>query len=162
MVDSEIMKKLSLKRTQYYQYKKKLFTQSAKAFETSKMSDLAFHKELLHDRLTKLYRQADMALQIDPETNQLLFLDSKDYANVLLASQNIAINLFKLESEGLRILEQYFDVNRKLTDGSIKRIGERPIQLLPSSSERAEGGGASSVEASIDNSNEKFNEQEIY
>jgi hypothetical protein len=101
-LDREIMEELRIKRSQYYEYKSKLFEQSSELFDrlTDQNRDsLIYHKELLSERLTRLYRQAELDL-----TGNTLLEGGNNRASIYLAAQNIAINIFKLESEGLRIL----------------------------------------------------------
>jgi hypothetical protein len=70
---------------------------------------------LLHERLTTLYKHAEakftpkesrnpdeQSSTNGPHNNNNI--ESKDVAPLLMAMQNIAVNLFKLESEGLRML----------------------------------------------------------
>jgi hypothetical protein len=101
-LDREIMEQLQIKRSQYYEYKSRLFQQSTELFD--RLSDqngdsLIYHKELLAERLTRLYNQAASDL-----TQNTQLEGSNNRAAIYLAAQNIAINIFKLESEGLRIL----------------------------------------------------------
>ena len=101
-LDREIMEELHVKRSQYYEYKSKLFQQSGELFDrlTDQNRDsLIYHKELLSERLTRLYRQAELDL-----TQNALIEGGNNRASIYLAAQNIAINIFKLESEGLRVL----------------------------------------------------------
>jgi hypothetical protein len=100
--DREIMEQLQIKRSQYYEYKSKLFQQSAELFDrfTDQNSDsIIYHKELLSERLTRLYKQAELDL-----TQNTLPEGGNNRASIYLAAQNIAINIFKLENEGLRVL----------------------------------------------------------
>jgi hypothetical protein len=100
--DREIMDQLQIKRSQYYVYKSKLFQQSAELFDRlndKNRDSLIFHKELLSERLTRLYKQAELDL-----TQNTPIEGGNNRASIYLAAQNIAINIFKLESEGLRIL----------------------------------------------------------
>ena len=102
-LDREIMEELRIKRSQYYEYKSKLFQQSAELFDrlTDQNRDsLIYHKELLSERLIRLYKQAES----DLTQNTLIEGGSNNRASIYLAAQNIAINIFKLENEGLRIL----------------------------------------------------------
>ena len=102
-LDREIMEELHVKRSQYYEYKSKLFQQSGELFDrlTDQNRDsLIYHKELLSERLTRLYRQAEL----DLTQNALIEGGGNNRASIYLAAQNIAINIFKLESEGLRVL----------------------------------------------------------
>jgi hypothetical protein len=101
-LDREIMEQLQIKRSQYYEYKSRLFQQSGELFE--RLNDqneysLIYHKELLSERLTRLYKQAELDLTQNSHAE-----GGVNRASIFLAAQNIAINIFKLESEGLRIL----------------------------------------------------------
>ena len=101
-LDREIMEELQIKRSQYYEYKSKLFQQSAELFDQfndENRNSLIYQKELLSERLTRLYKQAELDLaQTTPAEG------GNNRASIYLAAQNIAINILKLESEGLRIL----------------------------------------------------------
>jgi hypothetical protein len=100
--DREIMELLQIKRSQYYEYKSKLFQQSAELFDrlnAQNRDSLIYHKELLSERLTRLYNQAELDL-----TQNTVIEGGSNRASIYLAAQNIAINILKLESEGLRIL----------------------------------------------------------
>jgi hypothetical protein len=64
-LDREIMEQLQIKRSQYYEYKSRLFQQSAELFERlndQNTRSLIYHKELLSERLTRLYNQAELDL----------------------------------------------------------------------------------------------------
>jgi hypothetical protein len=64
-LDRKIMEELRIKRSQYYEYKSKLFQQSGELFDrlTDQNRDsLIYHKELLSERLTRLYRRAELDL----------------------------------------------------------------------------------------------------
>ena len=103
MLDREIMKELQIKHSQYYEYKSKLFQQSSELFERltkENKNSLIYQKELLSERLTRLYKQAELDLTRNPLTEG----GGNHRASIYLAAQNIAINIFKLESEGLRVL----------------------------------------------------------
>ncbi len=65
----------------------------------SSRDSLIFHKELLSERLTRLFSQAELDLIQNTSLE-----GGNNRASIYLAAQNIAINIFKLESEGLRIL----------------------------------------------------------
>jgi hypothetical protein len=100
--DREIMEQLQIKRSQYYEYKSKLFKQSGELFERlneRQKDSLIYHKELLSERLTRLFNQAELDL-----TQNASPQSGNNRASIYLAAQNIAINIFKLESEGLCVL----------------------------------------------------------
>jgi hypothetical protein len=99
--DREIMEQLQIKRSQYYEYKSKLFQQSAELFNRfndENRDSLIYQKELLSERLTRLFNQAELDL------TQNSYREVNNRASIYLAAQNIAINIFKLESEGLYVL----------------------------------------------------------
>jgi hypothetical protein len=101
-LDREIMEELQIKRSQYYEYKSKLFQQSAELFDRfnyENRDSLIYQKELLSERLTRLYKRAELDL-----TQSTPAEGGNNRASIYLAAQNIAINILKLESEGLRIL----------------------------------------------------------
>jgi len=163
MVDAEIMKQLKISRSQYYHYRRKLFAQSAEQFKSERIADLGWHKHLLHDRLTKLYRNAELKLQLKKSNSEDPYIESRDYAATVLAAQNLAINIFKLESEGLRILNNFADATnsgnrylqgleqpelRVLSDGTTT-VGDR---------ER----GSESLQSSVTNEDSEPSESEIY
>ena len=96
------MEELRIKRSQYYEYKSKLFQQSAELFDRfndENRDSLIYQKELLSERLIRLYKQAESDL-----TQNTSIEGGNNRASIYFAAQNIAINIFKLESEGLRIL----------------------------------------------------------
>lgn len=100
--DREIMERLQIKRSQYYEYKSRLYQQSGDLFDRFNIqhrNSLIYHKELLFERLTRLYTQAESDL-----THNAYPEGGNNRASIYLAAQNIAINILKLETEGLRIL----------------------------------------------------------
>ena len=89
--DREIMDQLQIKRSQYYEYKSKLFQQSAELFDRfndENRDSLIFHKELLSERLTRLYNRAELEL-----TQNASPQGGSYRASIYLAAQNIAIIL---------------------------------------------------------------------
>ena len=162
MIDREIMAKLKLKKTQYYIYRAKLYRESGHLFERTSEDELIFHKDLLHERLTRLFRRAELDL-----TNYKPIEDgipNKDRAATYLAAQNIAINIFKLNHEGLRVLNSDgLNANRYL-----RRVGGTPqpagqVHVLPGYTEKGTGTPEDiRKEASISNTNKIPNESEVY
>lgn len=131
-LDREIMEQLQIKRSQYYEYKFRLFQQSGELFEqlnNQNKCSLIYHKELLSERLTRLYKQAELDLmQNKPAEGGI------NRASIYFAAQNIAINIFKLESEGLRILAN--GQGRQLR--SLQAYNEKRDILSAAIQERAE------------------------
>ena len=150
-LDREIMEELRIKRSQYYEYKSRLFQQSGELFDRfndQNRDSLIYHKEILSERLTRLYKQAELDL-----TQNTIIEGGNNRASIYLAAQNIAINIFKLESEGLRILAN----------------GQgRQMRGLPSYAEKR-GTDSKSVQKAIEtekvansSQNTEYDESEIY
>lgn len=168
MLDMEIMKQLNLKRAMYYIYKQKLFRQYADLFEKERVEDLGYHKELLHDRLTKLYRQTEVKLSLKKPNSEEPFIDSKDYAATVAVAQNLAINIFKLESEGLRILNEFGSRNQS-GNGYLRSINQPELRLFssdsiegPTDGEATQGGGEKRITSFITDEKPESDESEIY
>ena len=90
-LDCEIMEELRIKRSQYCEYKSRLFQQSAELSDrlTDQNRDLLiYHKEMLSERLTRLYKQAELDL-----TQYTLIEGGNNRASIYLAAQNLAINI---------------------------------------------------------------------
>jgi hypothetical protein len=93
--DKEIMQELGLKRANFYKYKAKIYKRSAAIQSEKSEESLAFYQQILNDRLTRIYRVLSEKLE-DKKTR------GRDAARCALAAQEVAINILRLESEGLR------------------------------------------------------------
>ena len=96
------MEELQIKRSNITNLQVQLFQKSAElvdSFNDQHRESLIYHKELLSERLIRLYKQAESDLTQNTHTE-----GGNSRASIYLAAQNIAINIFKLENEGLRIL----------------------------------------------------------
>ncbi|MGC2308622.1 MAG: hypothetical protein WA461_09470 [Nitrososphaeraceae archaeon] len=125
--DREIMEQLHIKKSQYYEYKIKLFEQSAELFNRlndKNRDSLIYHKELLSERLIRLYNQVELDL-----TRNIYTESGNNRASIYLAAQNIAINVFKLESEGLRILANGHGRQLRGLQADNERRGTGPAAL---------------------------------
>jgi hypothetical protein len=162
MIDREIWKKLGLSRARYFVYRAKLYRLSGKLFEKTTNDELIYHKELLQERLTRIFRQMELDLtQTSVADNGY---NNKDRAATALAAQNIAINIFKLEHEGLRVLSQSgFQQNRYLRRASSEAESGRKVRILPGYTE--EGGRTRTLirqEGITSDTNPKPDESEVY
>jgi hypothetical protein len=131
--DREVMERLNLKRTQYFVYRARLYRESAQQFNASRPEDLVYQKDLLKERLVRLFRQAEQDITKSANASDTGLIISGGRAALYLAAQNIAINLFKLEHEGLRILNNAGERNG---NGYLRR-DDRPsetegkVRILP-------------------------------
>lgn len=161
MVDREIMEKLHIKKNAFYQYRKRLFRESGDLFRQTDPDELLYHKELLQERLTRMYRQ----IEIDLHNNTL---SNKDRAGLYLAAQSYAMNIFRLNYEGIAALngvqrrEPALSVNASIGSQGDPRSGASVIRLL-----QTEGGeGArqedSSIPPPINDEKQEPDESEIY
>jgi hypothetical protein len=100
--DCEIMDKMGIPRSTFYYYKKKANEESSQEFMKKELEDLAFDVDVIRDRLTRMFKITQDRLT-DSNTR------AKDIPGLLEAGKDLALWLFKLESEGLVALE-----NRRL------------------------------------------------
>jgi hypothetical protein len=107
------MEELSIKERTFYYYKEKLYQQSAEIQAKKTEQILAFETQILKDRLTRMYRQLE---QRASSANT----KARDVAEITTVACNIAINILKLESEGLRAL---YGIN-KLTNKAAQQISQ--------------------------------------
>ncbi len=146
--DREIIDQLQIKRSQYYEYKSRLFQQSAELFDRfndQNRESLIYHKELLSERLIRLYKQAESDLTQNTHTE-----GGNNRASIYLAAQNIAINIFKLENEGLRILANGQGRQMRGLEAYNERRGVDPSILQKEET------------VAFDNKNTEYDESEIY
>ena len=149
--DREIMEQLHIKRSQYYEYKSKLFQQSAELFDgfnDENRDSLIYQKELLSERLIRLFNQAELDL-----TQNTSPQGGNNRASTYLAAQNLAINIFKLESEGLRILANGQGRQMRGLPSYAERIGTDPKSVSK---------GFEMEKVASSSQNTEYDESEIY
>jgi ACT domain-containing protein len=93
--DKEIMQELGLKRANFYKYKAKIYRRSAAIQSDKSEKSLAFYQQILNDRLTRIYRVLEEKLT-DERTK------GRAAARCASVAQEVAINILRLEVEGLR------------------------------------------------------------
>ena len=111
--DKEIIEEIGVKERTFYYYKEKLYQQSAEIQAKKTEQILVFESQILKDRLTDMYRQLQQRARAENTK-------ARDLAEITTAAYNIAINIFKLESEGLRALS---GIN-KLTNKAAQQISQ--------------------------------------
>jgi hypothetical protein len=94
--DIDIMEKLHIKRSVFYYYKRKISIASAELQRRKSNDILSFEQQVLKDRLVRLFRILE-SRSVDRNTR------SGDVALCVSIAQEIAINILKLENEGLRV-----------------------------------------------------------
>jgi hypothetical protein len=146
MVDREIIDRLNLKRATFYWYRKRLFKESGNLFKQTSDDELLFHKDLLQERLTRMFRQIEIDLRNTT-------LSSKDRAGLYMAAQSYAINIFRLNYEGIVALRNAYG-NRTRTPlavgstggGSTEDTGSGPGVLRVLQAQGREGAAATEPE----------------
>lgn len=128
MLDREIMEKLHIKKNAYYQYRKRLFRESGDLFRQTDADELLYHKELLQERLTRMFRQ----IEIDLNNKDL---SNKDRAGLYLAAQSYAMNIFRLNYEGIAALNgiqgrSSLAINTSIGSEDSPRSGAAVVRLL--------------------------------
>jgi ACT domain-containing protein len=93
--DKQIMEQLGLSKATYYRYKRQVIKESEQAYEKQRLETLAFHKEMLEERLTKLLRAAMQVLE-NPRT--------KNFHKTAEVAANLAINIFKLQVDSIGVI----------------------------------------------------------
>lgn len=137
--DTEIIAKLKISETMYYHYRKKLFAVHGARIGSAVSEDsVAFSMQTLEDRLNQIYRTLNTFLQraISDEENPA---NAKEIAPVAIVMENVAINLFKLQGEGLRIVKGVGSLTRY--DRYTQITGQQStgnIQVLPTSASTTE------------------------
>ena len=111
--DKEVIEEIGIKERTFYYYKEKLYQQSAEIQAKKTEQILVFESQILKDRLTDMYRQLQQRARAENTK-------ARDLAEITTAAYNIAINIFKLESEGLRALS---GIN-KLTNKAAQQISQ--------------------------------------
>ena len=108
---------------------------------------LIYQKELLSERLTRLYKQAELDL-----TQNSYREGGNNRASIYLAAQNIAINIFKLESEGLR----------DLANGQARQMRDPSNYNQSRGTDRTSIQKETGIETFASNKNTEYDESEIY
>lgn len=131
--DTEIIEKMQLRPATYYFYRRKLFREHGRRLDQAISEDrLAFSMQNLEDRLNKIYRTLNIFVtkaasdRADP-------MSAREIAPVAIVMENIAINLFKLQHEGLRIVKGNGALTRYDRHPTFGSSGAGNIQVLPSS-----------------------------
>jgi ACT domain-containing protein len=93
--DKQIMTELNLSKATYYRYKKQVIREAEQAYQKQRLEALAFHKEILEDRLTKLLRAVMQVLE-NPRT--------KNFHKTAEVAANLAINIFKLQVDSIGVI----------------------------------------------------------
>lgn len=149
--DKQIQEQLGISMTQFYIYKKKMLAESAQRFMNQKEEDIAFHKELLEQRLGKIYMHLESALRkTNPFNDNLPYIASKDLAAVTNVMRFLAIDLFKLNQEGIKIAKHGGHDYIRNNERVIQTVaGEAGIPLLynPGKNETVGNGGQGAATA---------------
>jgi ACT domain-containing protein len=108
--DKEIIRDVGISQTTYYKYKAKLFKESAELFAKKDIVDIAFHVDILHDRLTSYLRTIEDSIKtaVDVEEKIDLINTARELAEDIhdLNVQSLELLVQKRGIGGLRIIEQ--------------------------------------------------------
>lgn len=96
--DTEIIRDRGMKRRWFYVCKAKIYEQDKDLLQYKKIQDLATDVFLLRERLTRLYKITEDKLTQQQQTNHD---DAIGASKLLERAESIAINIFKLETEGV-------------------------------------------------------------
>jgi hypothetical protein len=93
--DTQIITELNLSKATYYRYKKQVIKEAEQAYQKQRLETVAFHKEILEERLTKLLRAAMRVLENPP---------TKNFHKIAEVAANLAINIFKLQVDSIGVI----------------------------------------------------------
>jgi hypothetical protein len=111
--DKEIMEGLNIKERTFYYYKHKLYQMSAATQAKKREEVMAFEMQILKDRFTRLYRHLELKAA-SPNTK------AGEVVKIADIAQDIAVNILKLEGEGLRALSGSNSIN-----GIVNKIAQQ-------------------------------------
>ena len=112
--DTEMKTMLNVPERTYYNHKLLLYKKYG-TLQREKSEDVVYYQQmLLAERLTKLYRYCELKLQKD-----LGHMNGNEFAALASVSQELAVNLLRLEAEGLRATNRSLNrIVKPLTDNS--------------------------------------------
>jgi ACT domain-containing protein len=93
--DKQIMEQLNLSKATYYRYKKQVIKEVEQSYQKQRLETLAFHKEILEARLTKLLSGAMQVLDSPP---------TKNFHKIAQVAATLAINIFKLQVDSIGVI----------------------------------------------------------
>jgi ACT domain-containing protein len=93
--DKQIMEQLNLSKATYYRYKKQVIKEVEQVYQKQRFETLAFHQEILEERLTKLLRAAMKVLENSP---------TKNFHKIAQVAATLAINIFKLQVDSIGVI----------------------------------------------------------
>jgi len=103
--DRDIIRELNMNRSAFYACKRRIFKEEAEIFKQQTIDDIAFHSSTLHARLRRLLNIAERKLE------SMAISDTKDIAPMLVQAKEIAINIWELETQGIRVANSEFNRN---------------------------------------------------
>jgi hypothetical protein len=93
--DKQIMEQLNLTKATYYRYKRQVIKEAERAYQKQRLETLAFHKEILEERLTKLLRASMRVLDSPP---------TKNFHKTAEVAATLPINIFKLQVDSIGVI----------------------------------------------------------
>ena len=113
--DRELIKELKMSERTYYWYKQKLYEHYANLHRQKTEDIISYHQQLLHDRLSGIY---NMALQkLTEDRNKM---SGTEISALMQTMEEIGINIFKLEAEGLRATNR--NLNKVIRKNEVSRF----------------------------------------
>jgi hypothetical protein len=124
--DREMIQELKMKNSTFYWYKRKLYKRYGRIARQKTEDSIFLQQEVLAERLIRTYRNLEIKAREDRNN-----MTGTDLANLASIQQEIAINILKLETEGLRATNKQINqivqekANRYLT--SIESVEDEPV-----------------------------------
>ena len=127
MEDKAIMRELNMTTSVYYRCKKKIYKKEAEIFKKQTVEDIAYKSSTLRMRLVDLYKLAVRKLNSSADLSKGEYNPSKDFASTLKVAEEIAINIFQLDTQGIQVARAGLNTS----DRSIQRLEDQEDKLLP-------------------------------
>lgn len=97
--DKDIIRVTGLSRATYFRYKSRLFKESANQFAKKDIVDIAFHIDILHDKLTSYLKIIEDEIKKDSTTVE-------DKIELINTAREIAEDRYDLNVQSLELLVQ--------------------------------------------------------
>ena len=115
MTDREMIKAMNMNERTFYWYKNKMYEHYGNIQQNKTEDTIYAQQQLLSERLTKLYKLSELKL-----TGDRAKMSGMEIEAVVSVAQKLAINILKLECEGLRSCNR--NINRVTQQYTTKEL----------------------------------------
>jgi hypothetical protein len=102
--DRQIIEILQINRRTFYRYKDKVIDRIYKIFGNQTRREIPLHKDLLRERLNTLYMLAQKKIESTVDSQKGELNPSKDFSGTVAIAQELAVNIWRLDTQGIEVL----------------------------------------------------------